>query len=101
MSRADEIRAKAQRVKSTATEAASGSRDQPKRAPQVRANKVRRTVDLSPTHHTALDTWCTETARELGKARVTGQDVLRTLVAQLLTDETLARKIRKALAEDQ
>jgi hypothetical protein len=37
---------------------------------------------------------------ELGAARVTGQDVLRALVARLLTDETLARTIRSDLADD-
>ena len=61
---------------------------------------VRRTVDLSPARHDQLDEWQRETARELGRARVTGQDVLRTLVARLLTDETLARKIRAHLRDD-
>lgn len=76
----------------------------PNEPPQVirqeRSRPVRRTVDLSPTHHRKLADWCSETAVELGVARVTGQDVLRSLVARLLTDETLARKIRADLAED-
>lgn len=65
-----------------------------------RSRPVRRSLDLSPTHHARLAEWCTETAVELGAARVTGQDVLRALVARLLTDETLARKIRADLADD-
>ena len=65
-----------------------------------RSRPVRRSLDLSPTHHARLAAWCTETAVELGAARITGQDVLRALVARLLTDETLARKIRADLADD-
>lgn len=99
MSKADNIRQKAQRL---GTE--SGETEQPTRAAStqsVRAKPVRRTVDLSPAHHAELDAWCAETARQLGRARVTGQDVLRSLVAELLSDETTARKIRQRLAEDQ
>lgn len=62
-------------------------------------HKVRRTVDLSRQRHLALAQWCTETASELGCAKVTSQDVLSALVARLLTDETLARKIRADLQE--
>lgn len=65
-----------------------------------RSTPVRRTVDLPPVHHQKLATWCSETAVELGVARITGQDVLRLLVARLLTDETLARKLRTDLAEE-
>jgi hypothetical protein len=99
-SKADQIKAKTQRIREAET---STNEDTPRAssAPKVRAKPVRRTVDLSPAHHAELDAWCAETARQLGRARVTGQDVLRTLVSQLLTDETLARKVRKALAEDQ
>jgi hypothetical protein len=32
---------------------------------------------------------------------VTGQDVLRVLVARLLADETLVRKVRQDLVDDQ
>jgi hypothetical protein len=63
----------------------------------VTAKSVRRTVDLSWQLHGQLTAWCSETAQQLGVARVTGQDVFRTLVARLLTDETLARKIRQDL----
>ena len=95
-SRADEIRAKIAKSKARA-EASSEPSAQPVQRP--RQKPVRRTVDLSPHHHAELDAWCAETARQLGKARVTGQAVLSTLVGRLLTDETLARRIRQDLAE--
>lgn len=47
----------------------------------------------------ALAQWCTEAAVELESAKITSQDVLKALVARLLTDETLARKIRADLQE--
>ncbi|MGH3787608.1 MAG: hypothetical protein ACRDRG_13900 [Pseudonocardiaceae bacterium] len=65
-----------------------------------RTKPVRRSVDLSPTYHTQLTQWCAETADLIGTARVTGQDVIRALVARLLMDETLARKIRADLSID-
>lgn len=108
-SKADQAKAKAQRIRdaeTTTTEtshktSAKTSHKSGKNTPQVRATNVRRTVDLAPAHHAELDAWCAETARQLGRARVTGQDVLRTLVAELLRDETTARKVRKALRENQ
>lgn len=65
-----------------------------------RTKPVRRSVDLSPTYHIKLTQWCAETADAIGTARVTGQDVIRALVARLLMDETLARKIRADLSID-
>lgn len=56
---------------------------------------IRSTVDLPPARHAALKAWCGETAVQLGRSRVTTQDVMRALVGRLLTDETLARKIRE------
>jgi hypothetical protein len=65
------------------------------RPPRVR--DIRRTVDLSPVEHRQLAVWCAEAAAELGRARVTGQDVLRALVVELLADDALARRIREVL----
>ena len=65
-----------------------------------RTKPVRRSVDLSPTYHIKLTQWCAETADVIGTARVTGQDVIRALVARLLMDESLARKIRADLSID-
>ncbi len=66
-------------------------------APSGRTKPVRRSVDLSPSYHTRLTEWCAETADEIG-ARVTGQAVIRALVARLLMDENLARRIRADLS---
>jgi len=65
-----------------------------------RTKPVRRSVDLSPTYHVKLTQWCAETADVIGTARVTGQDVIRALVARLLMDESLARRIRDDLSMD-
>jgi hypothetical protein len=103
VSRADELREKAARLKGkTAGTEASAATDHPVLAvPAVRAKPVRNTVDLSPHQHASLKAWCGETAVSIGSSRVTGQDVLRALVARLLTDETLVRKIREDLRTDQ
>lgn len=72
--------------------------DQPAvRAVSGRTKPVRRSVDLSPSYHAGLTDWCAETADEIG-ARVTGQAVIRALVARLLMDEHLARRIRADLS---
>jgi hypothetical protein len=63
-----------------------------------RTKPVRRSVDLSPTYHTELTQWCTDAAKIIGAPRVTGQDVIRALVARLLMDELLARRIRDDLS---
>ena len=65
-----------------------------------RTKPVRRSVDLSPTYHTQLTQWCAEAAKLIGTPRVTGQDVIRALVARLLMDESLARRIRDDLSMD-
>lgn len=64
----------------------------------VRQKNVRRTVDLTPTQHRALDVWQGETAERLGLARVTGQEVLSALVNRLLADKALAEAITQTLA---
>ncbi|MGH4007388.1 MAG: hypothetical protein ACRDTH_04340 [Pseudonocardiaceae bacterium] len=69
-------------------------------AGSVRTKPVRRSVDLSPTYHVRLTQWCAEAADLIGAPRVTGQDVIRALVARLLMDEALARRIRADLSID-
>jgi hypothetical protein len=66
----------------------------------VRAKAGRKTVDLPPQRYVALIEWRAESARQLGVARVIGQDVLAGLVELLLTDETTARRLRAQLADD-
>lgn len=67
-------------------------------APVIRQKNVRRTVDLSPTAHRALDAWQSRAADRLGLARVTGQEVLAVLVDRLLNDDELAEQVTQAIA---
>lgn len=110
MSRADEIRARSQRFTAAATTEPTTTTaltevprpdDDPTARPlrrPPRTEPVRSTVDLPPAHHRKLNEWADETAWQLGRKRITRQAVLSALVARLLTDETLARKITADLA---
>jgi len=64
---------------------------------RTRSPRTRRTVDLSPGQHRALDIWQRDAADRLGVARVTGQDVLTALIDQLLSDPRLSAEITRAL----
>jgi hypothetical protein len=101
---ADHFPAQTRRVQRShqPTGPAQGGRS-PDRAPvhpaaAVRTKPVRRSVDLSPAYHAELTAWCARTAEEIGATRVTGQDVIRALVARLLMDENLSRRIRADLS---
>lgn len=52
---------------------------------------MRLTVDVPPADHAALRRLCVELAAELGVAQISGQDVLRSLIRQVLLDEDDAR----------
>lgn len=103
---ADKIKANAERLrqktpaKSPAADTAADTTPAPA-APSggaVRQKNVRRTVDLSPAAHRALDGWQSGVAERLGLARVTGQEVLSALVERLLSDDELAEQITQAIA---
>ena len=64
-----------------------------------RAKLSQRSVRLTAEENTELRMWCAETAVRLGRTRVTGQEVIQALVARLLTDETVAKKIRADLTD--
>ena len=98
MSRRDQAKDLAARF-SSAREQESAKSETPKKT-TARTKRVRRTVDLPVARHHALREWCANTAIQLGVAQVTGQDVMNALVARLLRDETLARKIRQDLEEE-
>src|ERR1700755_1678506 len=66
---------------------------------RTRSPRTRRTVDLSPGQHRALDIWQREAADRLGRARVTGQEVLTALIDQLLADPKLAAQITRAIQD--
>ncbi|BBY07970.1 hypothetical protein [Mycobacterium noviomagense] len=62
-----------------------------------RVRRTRRTVDLTPAQHRALDIWQREAADRLGVSRVTGQEVLSVLIDQLLTNRELSAQITRAI----
>lgn len=99
---ADRIKANAERLKRTAPAVTPRDPAPPASAVAapmaVRQKNVRRTVDLSPTAHRALDSWQRGAADRLGLARVTGQDVIAALVDQLLADADLSEQIIRNIA---
>jgi hypothetical protein len=66
---------------------------------RTRGQRTRRTVDLSPATHRALDIWQREAADRLGYARVTGQEVISALIEQLLSDPRLSAEVTRAIRE--
>ncbi len=64
---------------------------------QPRGQRIRRTVDLSPAAHRALDIWQREAADRLGFARVTGQEVISALIDLLLSDPKLSAEITRSI----
>lgn len=63
-----------------------------------RAKPVRLSVDLSPTVYRELQEFCAASAVSLERPRVAGVDVLRSLLAELAEDETLAARVQARLA---
>lgn len=112
---ADRIRANATRIKTQAPQAPPTADPAPEATPPapavnpaetapaaadrpvIRQKSIRRTVDLTPAQHRALDVWQRETADHLGLARVTGQEVLAALVDQLLASPELAAHVTRAI----
>lgn len=74
-------------------------RPEPDVRPTARTKPIRRTVDLSPARHRALNERQEELATQLGVADVPGQYMLEELVALYLTDETTTRKLNKRVSE--
>jgi hypothetical protein len=86
MSKADAIRAKATRQITREVARPTGAGDQ-------LVSKVRRTVDLSPERHRALNRLCEDAAVARGWARVNSQDMLATAIAHLLDDPEMQRQV--------
>jgi hypothetical protein len=76
-----------------------GNNDRHKREQPSRGQRIRRTVDLSPTTHRALDIWQRDAADRLGYARVTGQEVISALIELLLRDPKLSAEVTRAIRE--
>jgi hypothetical protein len=64
-----------------------------------RGQRTRRTVDLTPATHRALDIWQREAADRLGLARVTGQEVISALIEQLLIDPKLSAEVTRSIRD--
>jgi hypothetical protein len=64
-----------------------------------RGHRTRRTVDLSPATHRALDIWQREAADRLGFARVTGQEVICALIELLLIDPKLSAEVTRSIRD--
>ncbi|GAB7142701.1 MULTISPECIES: hypothetical protein [Mycobacterium] len=64
---------------------------------RVQRTSVRRTVDLTPAQHRALDIWQRDAADRIGLTRVTGQEVLAALIDQLLSDPKLSAQITRTI----
>ncbi len=74
-------------------------RDHQKPEPASRSQRVRRTVDLSPATHRALDIWQRDAADRLGYVRVTGQEVISALIELLLKDAKLSAEVTRTIRE--
>ena len=73
--------------------------DRQKPEPAPRSQRTRRTVDLSPATHRALDIWQRDAADRLGYARVTGQEVISALIELLLRDPKLSAEVTRSIRE--
>lgn len=66
---------------------------------RVRTRPVRLTVDVSPSEHAALGQLALDAAAELGLARVHGQEIVRALIRRLLVDPQVRREVLADVAE--
>jgi hypothetical protein len=99
MTKADELRARANRVSSrTPSRGEAGAGDQPTETPvrkpaPIRAAPVRITADLPPVIYRALIDYPSNTAATLGRAKIAHVQVVRALVAELADDADLQSRI--------
>lgn len=87
----------AERSRTPLTPAVAAAPTEPFVVGRARSTKTRRTVDLTPAQHRALDIWQREAADRLGLARVTGQEVLSALVDHLLSDPKLSAQVIRTI----
>src|ERR1700742_4745207 len=67
--------------------------------PPSLGKRTRRTFDLAPATHRALDIWQRNAADRLGYARVTGQEVISALIELLLKDAKLSAEVTRSIRE--
>jgi hypothetical protein len=104
--KADQIRERQARIaasKKPAATPAATAEPHPAAVPAAAAvvtKDVRSTVDVPANHHAAFKAWCAEIAPQIGRARVTTQDVLRYVVTRIVTDGQYADQLREELRRD-
>jgi hypothetical protein len=86
-----------ERLTSIRPKLAEPAREKPE--PPARGQRTRRTVDLTPATHRALDIWQRDAADRLGLARVTGQEVINALIELLLSDAKLSAEVTRSIRE--
>lgn len=102
MSRADEIRAQAQRVAAKpANRSTAGREEQLRRsvAPRSRTKPVGKTLNLDSSLNSDIQRWQNDTATSMGMSRVTFQQTVNALLRELLTDNDLATRVRDRIAD--
>ena len=102
MSRADEIRAQAQRVAAKpANRSTAGRQEQLRRAvaPGSRTKPVGKTLNLDSSLNSDIQRWQNDTATSMGMSRVTFQQTVDALLRELLTDIALADRVQHRIAE--
>lgn len=93
MSKAEEIAAKSKRLE----DMSQSKEGTVSRVEKVRVKPVRITADLPPVMHSDLVMWCANTAITIGRPRIHGQEVVRTLIARLLVNPELGQEIADEL----
>lgn len=97
MSRAEEIRAHAQRVGAKpSNRSEAGRTEQAARTvkPQTRTKPVGKTINLDPGLNKDLAQWQTNAAADLGLSRVTFQQTVDALLRELLSDSHLSERVQ-------
>ncbi len=97
--RAEQLAEKAAKLRAKQVDEQATGHASSTTTPAPLAKPVRSTLDLSPARHRAFQQWLNESAVQLGRSRLTKQQVLDALVGRLLTDETLSRLILADLRE--
>lgn len=97
-SKADELRAAVRRTQERAKTPTPPVVEQ-QRTPKPSTRKVRHTVDLGAADHRDLRRWCDDTAEDLERSRVSGQEVIAALVGRLVRDGADG-PLSKAIRED-
>jgi len=103
MSRADEIRAQAQRVAAKPANRSSAGREEQLRrsvAPRSRTKPVAKTIKFDAAFNGDVQRWQNDAALALGLSRVTFQQTVDALLREMLTDADLSERIRTRITTE-